>query len=379
MNNQIQYEKDENQNEIYPQVNGVDQILLNRYARDKDQIPFYPRDAVKNEFLDPKLGLIERGGEYVYPQRFLVNQRPRKPIYRHDSSLPKKEIYEKINGQEIIGRGLDGQQYYATDENGDEYYPENNIPARKADGSLYYARKADKIQTVFPKNADGDEFYLTFIDPLNLDTIPDRYAHKKNGDEIYPQRRLYGNLISDYILKSRGYAKRGGKHYYPKDGYNNEFYVNPVVIQANPSTSTHEEEALAASDVLLDTYAITNDGKIILPDIGGKHFIDRGKSPYLDGNQSDTFVLGKLVREENGVLKDFLTNVDVPKNLNVKPMKYRYLNLRTNIYKTIIPSGIAIPFFKTWYFWVFVIILLILKSYAIWWFFFKNKESYRVN
>lgn len=38
-----------------------------------------------------------------------------------------------------------------------------------------------------------------------------------------------------------------------------------------------------------------------------------------------------------------------------------------------------VPLFKTWYFWVLIIVSLILKSYAIWCFFFKNEKSYQVN
>lgn len=368
----VQYEKDSNQNEVYPQNNNVDQVILNRYARDRDKIPFYPKDATKNEFMDPKLGLIKRNGRYVYPKSFPDG----KPQYRDDpkDQRPrKKKIYEKKDGHCIIGRGLDGNEYYATDENGDEYYPENNMPAKTADGTVFYAHTALR-SVIFPKNADDDEFYLTFIDPLKPHTNPGRYARKSNNtDEIYPQRLAEDNLISDYIINDT-YAKRDGKNYYPKDGYLNEFYINPIIIPNACVPVAPVASATPPSDIILDTYAVTNDGKVILPGIGGKYYIDLGKMPLVKKED----ILGKLIREGNAVSTDYLTKVEISNKPEIELMKYKYLDLNTNIIKTVKPPGISDPFFKTWYFWVLVVVSLIIKSYAIWWFFLKRKKFYQV-
>lgn len=231
---------------------------------------------------------------------------------------------------------------------------------------------------------------MTFIDPLNIHTNPGRYAQKTNLDQIYPQRQLYGNLVSDYILINHAYAKRGGKPYYPKDAYGNEFYVNPIgtkhkktvkplatSLPIDPDTALagDTDYALHTGDIILDIYALTNDGKAILPGIGGKPYIDMGKKPYV----FDADVLGRLVREVNGVSKDYLTKVEAVNKPNVKPMQYKYLNLKTNIYKTITPPGMTIFVFKKWYFWILVLLSLIIKSYTIWWFFLKHEKSYEIN
>lgn len=365
MSTRVRYEKDANQNELYPTVNNKEQVVLGRYARDKDGIPFYPRDEDKNEFMDPYLGLIQRNGEYVYPKTFADG----KPRYRDDPNDPnpnKRKIYEKIDGRFIIGRGLDGNEYYATDERYSDYYPEDNTPARKANGKIFYAReKNGRIR--FPTDADGNEFYLTLVDPCNSDTIPDRYA-KQNGKEMYPQIMLDDNLISDYVLNNT-YIVRDKIKYYPKDAYNNEFYIDPEGI--NDATG----KKFLPREIFLDTYAITNDGKVILPGINGKHHIESTKNPEI--KESD--ILGKLVRGKTGASSDYLTKVQVSNKPTIEPKKYKYLDFKTNIYKTVTPPGIraeiTIPFFKTWYFWVLITLSLIIKSFTICWLFFKNRAT----
>lgn len=362
----VEYQKDENQNEIYPRANNADKVILNRYARDKDQIPFYPKDVNNNEFMDLDLGLIERNGEYVYP-KMAANGRPRYRDDPNDQGPIKTKIYEKINGQWIIGRGLDGHQYYATKNDGSEYYPENNMPAQRANGTIYYARDFNRNSphdVIFPKNADGDEYYLTFIDLCNLeDTNPGRYAHKKNGDEIYPQRRIDYDLISDYIINNR-YIKCGGKACYPRDAYNNEFYIDPEPISG---------AQLVPDDLILENYAVTNDGKVILPGINNTFYIYLTMNPIV----TEPDILGKLVRERKGVSSDYLTKVEISNKPKVEPKKYKYLDFNTNIYKTIIPAGytsIKKPFFKTWYFWIVVVVSLILQTFGIWWIFFRQPK-----
>lgn len=360
------YSRDVDGNEVYSTENNVEVVVQNRYAMDKDNIPFYPRDENQNEFMDPELGLIERNGEYIYPK-----SADGKPQYRddpNDQGLIKKKLYEKINDKWIIATDFNGDQCYATDANGNEYYPEDNTAAKKANGTIFYARTA-KRDVIFPRNSNNDEFYLTFIDPSEPDTNPGRYARKSNNiDEIYPQRLVTDNLVSDYIINNE-YARHNGVKYYPKDGYNNEFYINlPSNTGAAPPT-----------DLVLNTYAVTNDGKVILPDIGGVHYI----APNIQPTVKETDILGKLVREGNVVSRDYLTKVEVSNKPKVIPKKYKYFDLRFNIFKTIYPAGTAtaspinitkIPIFKTWYFGVIVLSLLIIKSFLIWWLFFRHKN-----
>lgn len=360
------YNVDADGNEIYPTDNNVEVVVEKRYALDKNNIPFYPRDANRNEFINPELGLIERNGEYIYPKT--VDGRPNYRDDPSDQGVVKRKVYETINNKTIIGRNWDGDQCYATDKNGDEYYPADNTPAKKANGTIFYARTAAN-DIIFPINSDGDEYYLTFINPLEPDTNPGRYARQNNNtDEIYPQRLTIDNLLSDYIINNK-YAEKNSEKYYPKDGYNNEFYIKPV---------NNTGGAVPPTDIVLSNYAVTNDGKVILPGIGGKHYIDPNKKPAV----ADTDILGKLVREGKKISSDYLTKVEVSNKPKVPLKKYKYYDFNTNIFKTIYPAGtgvtssqitiLKIPFYKTWYFWVFVLSIFILKSFAIWWFFFRH-------
>lgn len=362
-----EYSIDSNGSEFYSKENGVEVVVQNRYALDSDKIPFYPRDAHQNEFMDPDLGLIERNGKYEYPR--LADGKPHYRVDPTDQGPIKKQLYEKINDKYIMGTDLLGNMVYAIDSKGDEYYPEDNTPAKKVNGAIFYARAANKIDVIFPINADGDEFYLTFIDPSEAGTNPGKYACKSNGDEVYPQRLVRGGLMSDYIINNT-YAKRSGVKYYPKDGYNNEFYVVPA-----PNTGTNPP-----TDLLLDSYAATNDGKIILPGIGDDHYIDPNVQPAV----TEADIIGRLVREENEVSSDYLTKIEVPVDPKVSPREYKYFDFKTNIFKSVRPPGVAaaptrqvivIPFFKTWYFCLLLVFsIVILKSFLVWWFFFRSNQ-----
>lgn len=366
------YNTDSDGNEYYSQENNVDVVVQNRYAVDKDKIPFYPRDSNRNEFMDPDLGLIERNGKYEYPRT--VEGRPNYRVNPTDPGPVKKQLYELINTTYIIGTDLLGNMVYAKNSNGDEYYPADNTPAKKANGTIIYARKKNR-DVVFPIDAKGDEFYLTFINPLEPDTIPNRYARVNNNrDEIYPQKVSRGDLISDYIINNT-YAKRDGVNYYPRDAYNNEFYISPLFNTVN----------VAPAVILLNSYAVTNDGKIILPSIGNTYYIDPNKQPAV----TNADIIGRLVREVNSVSPDYLTKIEVSVKPTVPPREYNYYDIKTNIIKSIRPPhapaasspsqpSTAIPFFKTWYFYFLVFLMVILKSFLIWWFFFRQ-TSIRVN
>lgn len=369
------YNKDSDGNEIYSKENNMEVIAEKRYALDKDKVPFYPRDAYGNEFMDEELGLIERNGKYEYPRT--VDGKPHYRVDPNDQGVVQKQLYEKIKDKWIIGTDDLGNMVYAKDSNGDEYYPEDNTPAKKSNGAIFYARTAATKEVVFPKNEDGDEFYLTFVDPSEPDTIPDRYARTNNDkDEIYPQRFIKGNIISDHLI-GNAYAERDGQKYYPKDGYNNEFYITPA-----PNTGV----GTPPTDIVLDSYAVTNDGKIILPSIGGMHYIDPNRKPTVTQND----IIGKLVREENVAPSDYLTKVEVSVKPKVSPREYKYFDVQNNIFKTVKPPSsssttppqippvqiTATHFFKRWwYVWLLIVSIVILKSFVVWLFFFRPLKN----
>lgn len=379
------YEKDTEQNEKYSKNSSGDDIVEHgRYAKNKDNQTFYPSDKDGNEFKDPNLGYIKKNGIIVLP----LNGRG-KPIYEIVSG---DETYPTDNGKYIIGYGRDGHQYYAQKANHDEIYPPDNTFARKSDGCKYYATKSNG-DTVFPIDKDRNEFYMGLVDPDNIHTIPSKYARDKDSNEFYPKTKTVDNLESEIILLYAYAQKSGGHKFYPKDAFNNEFYL--------PEKQTNKT-AIAIANRLLPRYAVTNDLKVILPELDGKFHISATSTYKVVAN---TNILGLLVREKNK-LSGYLTNVEdttVTPKPEARDYKYQALKHKRIIEVTVPgskpPKPVAIvsptystpnilnmaqstgscslkPFYKSWYFWVLVIVSLIIKSFAIWWFFLKNQKSY---
>lgn len=344
---QDKYESDGKGGVKYPRdARNWEVVKENQYAWDKNKTKFYPRDDQNNEYMDESLGLIERNGEYVYPIKSDGT-----PNYRTEKvgSTKTKQLYERINDKWILGRGFNGDEFYAKDENLNEYYPEDYTPAKKADGSMFYAQDSSN-NTIFPKKPNQHEYYLTMIDIHKRHTIPNRYA-REDADEIYPKRLTTYGLVSEHILKNR-YAERGSTKYYPRDGYNNEYYLSTrssggVPVAQLPSS-------------VLSTYAVTNDGKVILPgpSPGGAHYIDPSVQPSVTEDQ----ILGMLIREANAMSSDYLTEVEVTPKPTVNPMSYNYYDRLTRVITTVVPSNLVttkstIPFWKLWYFWLLVLMV----------------------
>lgn len=110
------YQKDTKDNEEYTvDATSKDEVIQDdRYAKDKDGIPYYPKKVNGDEYLVLVAGLIERDGESVYP----LKKSDGKPNYRTEAVGTKtKEVYEKVGNEEKIGRGSDGDQVYAKNEN----------------------------------------------------------------------------------------------------------------------------------------------------------------------------------------------------------------------------------------------------------------------
>lgn len=347
-------------------------VLEHGYAKDENGLPYYPKDVDNNEFIDSRHGIIERYGRIVYPVRYADG----KPNYEIDPNTANKQTYRQHKGKWIIGMGIDGHQYYATLPNGDEYYPPDKSFARKANGTPFYARKAAPSapgaaairETIFPKDASNNEFYITLIDFSKPDTVPTKYAQDVDGNEIYPKRKVAGDLESETIINGVYAQKNNNVKYYPKDAHNNEFYLATLKPDGNERT---------AADIILNDYARTNDGKVILPTINNTFHVPQGKTPPV----ADANVLGRLIREETIVSSDWLTNVEKTPKPQVEPKAYKYRDRVTGVTKTITPPGASsggMSFYKSWYFWIIGIVSLIVKSFGVWWFVFRNRQTYRV-
>lgn len=343
-------------------------ILGNRYACKSNGTSYYPRDDFGNEYRINGLNLIEKNGKYFYPRT--LSGKPRYAV------VNGCQIYDTVAGKPIIGTGLDGKQYYARDNNGNEYYPSDNTPALLADGTPYYASAMDG-KHIFPIDKLGNEYYLTFVDLNNPETIPNRYAKSNTNDEIYPLRVTDDDDEEQYLIGNKYAVDRNKKPYYPTDGYKNEYYriiTSVDLIEYNSKGTLNE--------IVLERYALTNDGKIILPTVNNIYYIDPNIKPSIQG----TDVIGRLIRE-NDQISDFLTSVTDPvyKSTNstyVKPYKYR--TLVSNELMFVIPKpptstfnivGIintVMPFYRRWCFWILIVVLLIVKSFLIWWFYFRD-------
>ena len=338
-------------------------ILGNNYATRSDGTHYYPKDQFGNEYKDTYLNLIEQNGFYVYP--VTATGRPRYTIQ------DGKEVYERVAGKQIIGTGLDENEYYAKDEYGNEYYPEDNSPAKLKNGLPYYARTRDG-KHIFPVDKFGNEYYFT-----NPEVIPNRYAVSLFGDEIYPLRITQDNNEAQYLIGNKYAVDKNKIPFYPKDGFKNEYYKEATYLDI-----AEYQRKGTLSKILLKKYALTNDGRIIVPEIDNKFYINYKIEPNIKRED----VVGKLIRDENRTF-DYLTNVSDTtfKPLHIKPYKYR--TLITNEIHQVIPkpppttlnfieivNNTSLPFYQRWCFWAFIFVILIVKSFIIWWFYFKNYE-----
>lgn len=343
-------------------------ILGNRYACKANGTNYYPKDDFGNEYRIAGLNLIEKNGKYNYPMT--LSGRPRYTV------VNGSQVYEIVAGKQIIGTGLDGKQYYATDECGNEFYPDDNTPALLADGTPYYASAIDG-KHIFPVDRLGNEYYLTFVDLNKPTTIPNRYARSVTNDEIYPLRLTLDNNEEQYLIRNKYAVDKDKIPYYPKDGYKNEYY------RKNMSVDLIEFNRIGTlSEILLERYALTNDGNVILPTLNNIFYINPNMEPSIEGSN----VIGRLIREDDE-LSDYLTNVLDPtfnpsNSLYIKPYKYRTLisNELTVVIPKLPPTTVGIvgiintvmPFYRRWCFWVLTIVVLLVKSFVVWRIYFKN-------
>lgn len=401
----MSYQKNADGDEIYTQSADNDDVIQDdRYAKDRNGDPYYPTDRNGDQFLGETVPekYIPRGGRYTLP--FWKNGDP-----RYEKDADDNEVYPEVNGVGFYGISRAGHEVYAKDKDGDEFYL-NDVPAKKLDGTKYYAQSRVG-GTIFIKDGQKD-VYVGYINPDNKSTVPDKYAKDENGHEYYPQTITADGFLSDYIL-NHNYAWKDGpsladrQQFYPKDAYNNEFYLpSKDLVGQNRTLAQLLVEGPNKS------YAVTNDKRVILPGINGSPQTDGSVLPAID---ILTNVLGILIRH-SGLWSGFLTNVNVPTAPDVDPMEYSYMeNFR--IRRDVKPAGagkgrqvpglpaaavpvvvvpaaavpaasastkpaatviVKTPFYKTWYFLIMVVISLIIKSLAVWWFFLRNKSPYSI-
>lgn len=385
----MSYKKNADGDEYYEKDANNDEVVKDRrYAKDRNEQPFYPRDRHGNEFasdaVTPKY--ISRSGRLVLP--FKVNGDPN---YEADATT-NAEKYPVVDGKAFFGVNMAGHEVYAKTATLDEFYPSDQTPAKRSDGTKYYARTTGTV-TVFPKEGTK-EVYIDYIDPNNVYTIPTRYAKDANNHEYYPETITNEGYVSDYVVGEK-YAEMHGTNQkvYPRDAHNNEFYL-PDKTKAGASRQI--------GDLIVGPtkrYAATNDKKVILPSVSGNPALDPGiADPVVD---LATNVKGLLIRDKSSY-SGFLTDVNNPSAPAVTLMQYSYMKDK-RILENVSPAGAepgrkprsapavapAAPAkpsaasqparsYGTWFELVLIAFFLILEGFVLWWFFLRDRTSHAV-
>lgn len=339
---------------------GATEFLVgNEYAKAGGYF-HYPRDDNGDEYLPAGLNLIYQRDRYWYP--YTLEGVPRYPLDEKG-----RQLYLKLEGKWLFGL-QNGKEMYAKDENGNEYYPEDNTAAKLIHGEIYYATAKDG-STVFPKDKDGNEYYLpTLGDDFNhvLNHPPSRYARCKLGFEFYPKRHDTGG---EYMIGNEYAVGAKGEPYYPKDSNYNEYYREWDNIKP----------------ILLKRFAVTNDGKILVPNQAKAevepHPLD---SPKIERKHE----LGILLREDANIPSRVITSVTDPKvpfNTPRKQYSYRLLssNKIVHVYPTLYPVSPTVMNISvhkpsmsqtTWCCWICLVVLVMMNILCVGWYFFYRKN-----
>ncbi|GBN47546.1 hypothetical protein AVEN_122688-1 [Araneus ventricosus] len=190
------YPKDKNDNEMVL----TDENLNYYYAKDAGKNEYYPKMANGREFM-PRNDMYARTstGKFKYP----VNEWKR-PIYPRNQNGRQFYLIDPVTKKPIFAEYM-SNQYYAKDQNDDEYYPENGMYATNNKGdSIYAVTRSGKI--IYPKDGDDNEFYLNgaVLDSYEyLKTLDKKYEYAKmqNGAEIYPKKKLKDGVYMEPYLK----------------------------------------------------------------------------------------------------------------------------------------------------------------------------------
>lgn len=315
--------------EVYPMYNRDEIPFIHGdvpvYAEKRNGEFFYPKDRLGNEYASNSY-YIRHSSTVVYP--LAVDGRP---IYPKDED--GKQYYVFADGKYHIARDGEGNQRYARTQDGDDFYPPDLSIAHLQDGVTPVYAKTSRGKILFPQK-NGSEFYIR--DLRNLDDYTegvDRYARDHEvGIEFYPRKKGNGSCSYDALIDNRYALEIPPDYYYPRDCYDNEYYV-----QWTPSS---KEE-----DVFLNgRYAVSKDGYFIVPEKDGRPHISTAVGLFVHPDN----ITGKIERGFDEKY-DYLTNLwarddsptaTIPRE---EPKK-----------KTVTGS----PFYRAW---VFVILLIVLS------------------
>lgn len=296
------YARDSSQDERYPKTKDGKEIMAQtpngfKYAKKVSGKQFYPKTSLGEEYVietENTISYIKNtDGSFNYPlDQSGYPKYPKHPV-------TNSEVYlTNLTGLPIIGKDREGNERYAVDFEGNQYYPEGDIIAYdRFNHPVYAITNTSKV--IYKTNADGDEYYFKI--PKTSDdwygVFLDRYAKDTNGDDIYPQV-VYNITMNKEILLNDKYAKTHLKTIiYPFDEYGNEY------------TRTPEDDKIVDEETYYPRgYPITNDNKIIVPSITKEqktqpYLLKTGYPPIKEEN-----IVGML-KTTNNEYRNYLTNI----------------------------------------------------------------------
>lgn len=263
ISNEDKYCQNKKGREFYPlDFIGKNKVAKNQsgyfYAKDENDNFYYPVDEFGNEFSvkndkEDYLIIVSKNGFPIAPKNrngtvnYIKNQYgevPYKCNKQGETSLECDSMY-------FIGLDGAGVGQYPRRINKNEYYPDNHFSPKfttDAYGNLKYALSNDG-KIIYPLIFGIEE---TYINDKNLDSYTillkninyfTRYINIK-GKDVYPIKKNKNGLSTEMIINNL-YAKNGSKMFYPKDSLKNE-YIN-------------------SDGNLLDSYPLTSDNQIIIP------------------------------------------------------------------------------------------------------------------
>ncbi|GBN19697.1 hypothetical protein AVEN_261780-1 [Araneus ventricosus] len=347
--NEPKYAQDRDRNEFYPTFEGEHVVLKTskgfKYAKNASETEIYPEDTYGNQkpLFDTDNNVVyatKKDGTEIYPKdntqtekkygRYAKNAQKTiiypldvkgRPQYEKDPNT-KSEVYtiDPSSGTLVFGKNKHGDQVYAKDAHENEFYPAPYVHAMSKDNVPLYAKDKDG-RIIFPKEEDGEEYYLqdknrSDIIQQNGILIP-RYAKIKSNDEIYPIQRTITeeSLFKEICIRFQYAIKSNNRPFYPLDEFGNEYILE-----------IYEEGQVSEKYSFPDSYPITNDDWVIVPNLKGKPYISTTLVPRVERKN----ILGKLFRQRLG-FSDYYTNIlSVRKSRSTKKAYKVLPNGKTN-------------------------------------------------
>lgn len=293
------YAKDSKNAEIYPKyADGREYALEDNgrtyYAKDENSIETYPKDMFGEEYIVENKQIKLEGDKIKLP-----TASDGRPIY---SKVGKREVYlMDADSKYYFCKNRDGDEVYAKDENGHEYYPTPETYAKNRHGEFYYA--LDKTNHFRYPEGNLGEMYITTLKG-SVQILKNSKQHyvtyaKQGKVEIYPVNGKKMEIVMDDIYAN--VLDNGINYpYYPRDSNSNEYIAGDFI----------EEKG----------YPITVDGYIIIPNIDNKPKFFR----------KEILEFSKLLYRPDTKGYDFLTNVKSKRPAESLSSTYKTLDLPTN-------------------------------------------------